>query len=123
MRHGLWALVMVVSCGGGIVRLKPPLPQAHLTLGDACVPGEPVTCPREVFLRGLEEAALVYQDAELCRVDLQECRELGIIDQSMCSGQLQECEERASQRWIWGAAGAGLGALAVGLVFFLGGSS
>lgn len=122
LKTGMALGMVVVSCGSEIVRIKPPLPQAYRTLGDGCIPGEPVTCPREAFLRGLEEAALVYQEAQLCQIDLQECRDLGNIDQALCAGQLQECEERASQRWIWGAAGTGIGALVVGLAFFLVGS-
>jgi len=112
--------MLVASCGGDIVRIRPPLPQAHRTLADACTPGDPVSCPLDVFLRGLEEAAMLYQGAEICRIDLQECRELGSIDQALCASKLQECQVKADQRWLWAIGGVLIGAVSAGLVVGLG---
>lgn len=101
--------------------LPPVTPEAYRTLGDGCTPGDPVSCPRDLFLRGLEEASEAYVIAETCRVDLNESREFNSIDQAVAAGRLQECEARASQRWLWGVAGLATGALTVGLIFLLAG--
>lgn len=111
--------LLLAACHRG-PGLPPVTPPAHRTLGNACSPGEPVSCPRALFLQGLEEAALAYQMSEVCRVDLVECQKISSIDQAVYAGQLQECQVRADQRWLWAVGGTLIGAVAAGLVVGLG---
>lgn len=130
-RRGSVALslpVMIASLAsawavGGCCRRIPAMPppgasdgSAWRTMIDRCEPGEPVTCPADVFARGVAACIDDWEAARVGEVELRRCRELAGVDRAEMQGTvdiLRDTVERLrGQRWIWGAVGVAIGALA-----------
>lgn len=87
---------------------------------DRCASGDPVTCPADVYVSGMEACISDWEAARVAAVELRLCRELSGIDRAEMATSIdalrRDVDTLRGQRWWWGVAGVALGVLlAVGI--------
>lgn len=114
-----WALA---SCCPHRPSASPPGPSdgaAWRAMIDRCAAGEPVRCPADVFRAGVAACIDDWESARVGEVELRRCREMAGVDRAEMQGTVDilrdTVEQLRAQRWVWGAIGVAIGALAAGL--------
>jgi len=118
--------VFVARCSSAPVApvIKPdPLPHKAFVsaLVDDCeAEGDHVVCPVDTFVAGVDGCLSLLEGFGICRVDLQQCRALSIVDKDELEASVRQAERDRDaakrERWYWGLGGLGLGAIVTGLV-------
>ncbi len=81
-------------------------------------------CPdNETVATALKGCVDIDENSKVCQVDLKECHDLYFLDKSALLTDVDTLTSRvaalSSQRWYWGLAGIGVGALVLGLTLGL----
>lgn len=116
----IWAMA---GCCPHRPAMPPPGPSdgtAWRSMIERCEPGDPVRCPADVYRVGVAACIDDWESARAGEVELRRCRELAGVDRAELQGTvdiLRDTIERLrSHRWVWGAVGVALGALAAGVI-------
>jgi len=82
--------------------------------------GGSVVCPCETFVAGVDGCLALLEGLGVCRVDLQECQALSIVDKDELEAAAKRAEQERDaakrERWYWGLGGLGIGAIIAGLL-------
>lgn len=114
-------LALICGCARHHMDVRPP-PSASdgaawRAMLERCQPGDPVTCPADVYRAGMAACIDDWEAAHTAQIELGRCRELAGVDRAEMAGTIDILRDRLrSQRWWWAVAGVAVGVVVSALL-------